>query len=83
MPLFLDVHSIATELSMQEVAGIHKEDVEILAGPGARCLRHWVSTSVEKMFCLIEADDATLARDVHASTHGVATEECHPVSEYI
>ena len=81
VPLFLDIHSIVIDLTADEVAAIHRGSAE--GAPGARCLRYWVSVRTGRMFCLIEADDAGLARAVHASVEGLANEECHPVSEYV
>jgi hypothetical protein len=81
MPLFLDIHSIVIDLTTDEVASIHRGIDERV--PGARCLRHWVNGTADRLFCLVEADDAVLAQTVHASFEGVTTVECHPVSEHI
>jgi hypothetical protein len=81
VPLFLDIHSIVIDLTTDEIAAIHSGSDE--RAPGARCLRHWVSGAADRLFCLIEADDAGLARTVHGSVEGLTTEECHPVSEHV
>ena len=81
MPLFLDIHALVIDLTADEVAVIHRRDVD--RAVGARCLRHWVNASEGRLFCLIEADDAGLARTIHASVRGLTTEECHPVVEHV
>jgi hypothetical protein len=82
MALFMDVHNIEGGVTVDDVIGAHKADLETQGPYGVSYLRYWVSEDVGKIFCLVEADDAEAANTVHREAHGLVADEIYPVSEH-
>ncbi|MCH7584441.1 MAG: DUF4242 domain-containing protein [Acidobacteria bacterium] len=82
MPLFMDVHTIGGGVSAAEVAEAHKKDLKTQGRYGVSYLRYWVNEAAGKIFCLIEADDADLAKTAHREIHGLVADEIYSVSEH-
>ncbi|MCU1396174.1 MAG: hypothetical protein JWM34_4602 [Ilumatobacteraceae bacterium] len=82
MALFMDVHNIAGGVSVDDVIGAHKKDLETQGKYGVNYLRFWVDESAGKIFCLVEADSAADAHAVHREAHGLVADEIFPVSEH-
>jgi hypothetical protein len=81
MALFMDVHNIEGGVSVDDVVGAHKADLETQGRYGVSYLRYWVSEDEGKIFCLVEADDADSANTVHEEAHGLVADAIYPVSE--
>lgn len=82
MSLFLDVHTIEGGVSVEDVAGAHKADLETQGKYGVNYLKYWVDEEAGKIFCLVEADNAEAANTVHREAHGLVADEIYPVSEH-
>ena len=72
MPLFMGVQTMVEATSAVDVIAAHAGAERL--GFGVTCLRSWMSEPPGKVFCLVEADDADLARSVHARSGLVADE---------
>ena len=82
MSLFMDVHTIAGGVSVEDVAGAHMADLDTQQKYGVSYLRYWVDEEAGKIFCLVEADNADDANTVHREAHGLVADEIYPVSEH-
>jgi hypothetical protein len=82
MALFMDVHNIEGGVTVEDVVGAHKADLETQGNYGVSFLRYWVSEDEGKIFCLVEAANADDANAVHKEAHGLVADEIYPVSEH-
>ena len=63
MPLFMDVHNLeAGDVSMKDVAAAHMKDLETQAAHGVNYKSYWVDEKAGKVFCLVEAPNASTPR---------------------
>jgi len=81
MALFMDVHTIEGGVTLDDVIGAHKADLEKQSGHDVSYLKYWVSERDGKIFCLVEAPDAEAANTVHREAHGLVADEIYPVAE--
>jgi hypothetical protein len=81
MPLYLDVHTIAGGVAMDDVAKAHLADLRMQAKYDVRYLRYWVDEAKGKVFCLVEAPSAQAATDVHREAHGLLAHDVYQVQE--
>ncbi|HZR51033.1 MAG TPA: DUF4242 domain-containing protein [Streptosporangiaceae bacterium] len=81
MPLYLDVHTIADGVTMDDVAQAHKADLQAQSGHDVSYLRYWVDEQQGKIFCLVEAPSAEAASAVHREAHGLVADEIFQVQE--
>ena len=81
MPLFMDVHELGGEVSIDDVAKAHLADLQTQGRFDVRYLRYWVSESQGRIFCLAEAPSADAAATVHREAHGLVADEIYPVAE--
>jgi hypothetical protein len=81
MPLYLDVHTIAGGVTMDDVAKAHLADLQLQAKYDVRYLRYWVDEAKGKVFCLVEAPSAQAATDVHREAHGLLAHDVYQVQE--
>jgi len=82
MALFMDVHNIEGGVSVDDVIGAHRKDLETQGKYGVNYLRFWVDEAAGKIFCLVEADKAEDAHAVHREAHGLVADEIFEVSEH-
>jgi hypothetical protein len=81
MPLYLDVHTIAGGVSINDVAKAHMADLQTQPAYDVRYLRYWVEEAQGKVFCLVEAPSAEAAGMVHREAHGLIADEIYQVQE--
>ena len=81
MPLFMDVHQIASGVAIEDVAKAHLADLHIQAAYDVRYLRYWVDEQGGRVFCLVEAPSAKAAADVHREAHGLVADHIYQVEE--
>jgi Nickel responsive protein SCO4226-like len=81
MPLFMDVHSLAGGVSVDDVAKAHMADLQTQGRFDVQYLRYWVNEADGKIFCLVDAPDADAANTVHREAHGLVADEIYPVQE--
>ena len=82
MPLFMDVHTLAGGVSVEDVAKAHEADLATQEAFGVEYKRYWVDEGAGKIFCLVEAPDAEAANRVHREAHGLVADEIYRVSEH-
>jgi hypothetical protein len=81
VPLFMDVHNLGNNVSIDDVAQAHAADLKHQDDHGVHYLRYWVDEDHGKIFCLVDAPDADAAALVHKEAHGLVADEIHPVKE--
>jgi hypothetical protein len=81
MALFMDVHSLGEEVSIDDVAKAHAADLQTQGDHGVNYLRYWVDEPNGKIFCLVDAPDAAAAETVHREAHGLVADEIFQVQE--
>ena len=81
MPLFMDVHSLGNQVTMDDVAKAHAADLATEGAHDVHYLRYWVDEGGGKIFCLVEAPDADSANTVHRDAHGLVADEIYAVQE--
>ncbi len=81
MALFMDVHSIAGGVTMDDVAKAHQADLATQGKYDVNYLRYWVDESNGKVFCLVEAPQVDAAHTVHREAHGLVADEIYAVHE--
>lgn len=80
MPLFMDVHRGLPEgATAADVAGAHEADLAVQGRYGVEYRNYWVDEAAGKVFCLVEAPDATAAVAVHREAHGLVADEIYQV----
>jgi hypothetical protein len=82
MPLYMDVHNIEGGVSAADVAKAHQADLAIQGEHGVDYRHYWVDEKAGKIFCLVEAPDASAASTVHREAHGLVADEIFEVSEH-
>jgi hypothetical protein len=81
MPLYMDVHTIAGGVSVDDVAKAHLADLQTQGKHDVSYLRYWVNEAEGKVFCLVEAPTAEAASAVHREAHGLVADEVFQVQE--
>jgi len=81
MPLFMDIHTVAGGVAVDDVAKAHIADLQTQGKYDVRYLRYWVNEKEGKVFCLVEAPSAEAASDVHREAHGLVAEHVYQVQE--
>jgi hypothetical protein len=81
MPLYMDVHTIAGGVNIDDVAKAHMADLQTEGKYDVRYLRYWVDEKQGRIFCLVEAPSADAASTVHREAHGLVADEIFQVQE--
>jgi hypothetical protein len=81
MPLYMDVHTIADGVAVDDVAKAHMADLQTQGKYDVSYLRYWVNEGDGKVFCLVEAPSADAASTVHREAHGLVADEVFEVQE--
>jgi Protein of unknown function (DUF4242) len=81
MPLYMDVHSVAGGVSVDDVVKAHMADLQTQGRYDVSYLRYWVDEARGKIFCLVEAPSAEAADAVHREAHGLVADEVYQVLE--
>ncbi|MEH6406735.1 MAG: nickel-binding protein [Leeuwenhoekiella sp.] len=70
MPIYMDRHDVAEEVTAQIVAELHQEDLRIQDTYHCRGLTYWYDDCRKTAFCLIEAPNKEAIVEMHANAHG-------------
>ena len=70
MPIYMDRHDIPGQLTQEDVAHIHQQDLEIQDQYNCRAITYWYDGERNKAFCLYEAPDKKSILSMHAASHG-------------
>ena len=81
MPLFMDVHSNAQGLTVDQVVAAHALDLDAQARYDTRYLTYWFNQDAGKIFCLVESPSSEMAVAVHKATHGFVPDEVIEVQQ--
>jgi len=81
MPLYMDIHSIAGGVSIDDVTKAHQADLDTQGEHDVRYLRYWVNEDVGRIFCLVEAPSTDAAEAVHREAHGLVADDLFEVRE--
>jgi hypothetical protein len=81
MAVFMDVHTLGSGVTLDDVAKAHAADLEKQGEHDVHYLRYWVAEPEGKIFCLVDAPTAEAAAQVHREAHGLVADEIYPVAE--
>lgn len=81
MPLFMDVHSNAKGLTIDEVVSAHELDLAAQAKYDTRYITYWFNRDAGKIFCLVDAPSTDAAMTVHRVAHGFVADEIIEVQQ--
>lgn len=81
MALFMDVHTMGSAVTLQDVATAHQADLRVQPDHDVHYLRYWVDEEKGKIFCLVDAPSAEAAAIVHREAHGLVADEIYRVAE--
>ncbi|MEO6684077.1 MAG: nickel-binding protein, partial [Ginsengibacter sp.] len=70
MPLFMDRHDVSSEVTAENVAELHQQDLKIQHLYNCRGLTYWFDAGRGTAFCLVEAPDEQSIREMHNKAHG-------------
>ena len=71
MPIYMDRHDLPGEITAEDVAKVHQEDLKIQSQYGCRGLTYWFDEKRGTAFCLIEAPDKNAVKEMHDQAHGM------------
>jgi class 3 adenylate cyclase len=80
MPLFMDRHELESDVTAEDVALAHVEDMQVQDRFGVKYITYWFDYERHAAFCLVDAPDADTATQVHAAAHGLIANEIIPVA---
>jgi AraC-like DNA-binding protein len=82
MPLYMDFHKLdSSDISMEELAKAHDEDLAIQERFGVFELKYWVNVEAKSLFCLVQGPSKEACNEVHRQSHGNAPCNIIEVSE--
>lgn len=70
MPIYMDRHDIQEEVTAEDVANLHLEDLKIQSEFGCRALTYWYDDVRRTAFCLVDAPNEQAIKDLHKHAHG-------------
>lgn len=70
MPIYMDRHDVAEEVSAEIVARLHQEDLKIQHKYGCKGLTYWYDDQRKTAFCLVEAPNKEAIVEMHSKAHG-------------
>lgn len=71
MPLYMDRHEMAEEVSPEDIANAHALDLEVQARYGVDYITYWFDHRSGAGFCLAEGPSAEAVTAVHREAHGL------------
>jgi hypothetical protein len=81
MPLYMDTHHLDGDVTFEDVAKAHLEDLKVQRAHDVSYIRFWVAEAERTIHCLVEAPDAHAANDVHRLAHGLVADTIVEVQE--
>ena len=70
MPIYMDRHDVSEQVTAENVAQLHQEDLKIQTQFGCNALTYWFDDKRKMAFCLIEAPDEKTLQAMHNTAHG-------------
>lgn len=70
MPIYMDRHDVSAEVTAENVAELHRQDLKVQHKFNCRGLTYWFDDVRKTAFCLIEAPNAEKLKEMHDHAHG-------------
>jgi AraC-like DNA-binding protein len=70
MPIYMDRHDVSENVTAENVAQLHQQDLKIQHKFNCRGLTYWFDEKRKTAFCLVEAPDAENIKRMHDVAHG-------------
>ena len=70
MPIYMDRHDIADEVTAEHLARMHQEDLKVEHLYGCKGMTYWCDEERKLAFCLIDAPNKKAIEDMHNHAHG-------------
>jgi AraC-like DNA-binding protein len=70
MAIFMDRHDVSDNVTAEDVAKLHFQDLKVQHKFGCRGLTYWFDEKRKTAFCLIEAPDDMAIKEMHNHAHG-------------
>jgi len=70
MPIYMDRHDVSAEVTAENVAELHQQDLKVQHKFNCRGLTYWFDDVRKTAFCLIEAPSAEKLKEMHDHAHG-------------
>jgi len=70
MPIYMDRHDVSEEVTAENVAQLHQEDLKIQDKFNCRGLTYWFDDQRKTAFCLVDAPNAESVHRMHDHAHG-------------
>ena len=70
MAIFMDRHDVSENVTAEDVAKLHFQDLKVQHEYGCRGLTYWFDEKRKTAFCLIEAPDGKAIKEMHNHAHG-------------
>lgn len=70
MPIYMDRHDIADEVTAEHLARMHQMDLKIEHQFGCKGMTYWCDEKRKLAFCLIQAPNQKAIEDMHNHAHG-------------
>ncbi|WP_167616788.1 nickel-binding protein [Maribellus sediminis] len=70
MPIYMDRHDVSAEVTAENVAELHQQDLKVQHKFDCRGLTYWFDDLRKTAFCLIEAPSAEKLKQMHDHAHG-------------
>ncbi|MFX0558540.1 nickel-binding protein [Maribacter sp. CXY002] len=70
MPIYMDRHDVSKEVTAENVAQLHQEDLKVQDKFKCRGLTYWFDDKRKTAFCLVEAPNAESVHEMHNHAHG-------------
>ncbi len=79
MPIYMDVH-LVPGVKAKDAAAAHSKDLLHQEDYGCKCMTYWVDEERENVFCLIDAPNKEVVKEMHSNTHGLIPNKIIEVS---
>ncbi|WP_340111884.1 nickel-binding protein [Maribellus mangrovi] len=70
MPIYMDRHDVSAEVTAENVAELHQQDLKVQHKFNCRGLTYWFDDERKTAFCLIEAPNEEKLKEMHDHAHG-------------
>lgn len=70
MPLYMDRHDVSSQVTAEQVAELHQQDLKIQHKFNCKGLTYWFDENRKTAFCLIEAPNEQAIEEMHRQAHG-------------
>jgi AraC-like DNA-binding protein len=70
MPLYMDRHDVSDQVTAEQVAELHQQDLKIQHKFNCTGLTYWFDENRKTAFCLIEAPNEQAIEEMHRQAHG-------------